>query len=488
MPVLVVALTAASFAVVRPPVGDLWAVRARESAAANGVGLHYWFSWFGGIVPGSYSVLLPYLSRFADLSILAAIATVAVTAAVHLLLRGSRYPMAGTWAGAVGSGISLWSGRVPFALGMAVMIAALLCVRADRRWLAVVAAALATLISPVSGAFLALGLIGIVVHDRDRRRTAVLTCIAVTACLVAVAVYFSSPGPEGFPPGQAILAALACAVMLLAKAPSYVRTVLIVSLVACPVVALVPNGLGTNFERFTWLCLPVAVIATGRARPWIVVTVSAAALSMSLVGSVKDFWVASRPMSELSYGSGLVAALDRQPGLAAHRVEIVPDGTHVASYYLLGHASLARGFETQSDNAYNGILSSASLDADRYRTWLNLNAVGWIALDQQTLRHGPEDSLVRSGSLPYAHLVWSDRHWRLYRVASPRPIIEAPARVLDSDQSNLVLAAPRAGRLELRLRWSQFLQVTGPGAALEPDGHGWTVMAVRRPGRYVLHG
>ena len=29
----------------------------------HGVGLHYWFSWFGGTVPGHYSVLTPYVLK-----------------------------------------------------------------------------------------------------------------------------------------------------------------------------------------------------------------------------------------------------------------------------------------------------------------------------------------------------------------------------------------------------------------------------------------
>ena len=59
---LFAAVTAVAFVIVRPPVGDIFAARARQSAALHGVGERYWFSWFGGIVPGHYSVLGPLLS------------------------------------------------------------------------------------------------------------------------------------------------------------------------------------------------------------------------------------------------------------------------------------------------------------------------------------------------------------------------------------------------------------------------------------------
>src|ERR1700744_4044831 len=57
---LVLALAAGlSFILVRPPVADLQAADARAAAAARGVGLSYWLSWYSGSAPGDYSVLTP---------------------------------------------------------------------------------------------------------------------------------------------------------------------------------------------------------------------------------------------------------------------------------------------------------------------------------------------------------------------------------------------------------------------------------------------
>jgi hypothetical protein len=482
-------LAAAAFMITRPPVGDFWAARARESAALHGVGLTYWFSWFGGTVPGGYSVLSPMVTRFIDAGVFGAASTVLVSVLCHALVRGSRHPALATWAAALAATASLWSGRIPFAAGTALMLVALLGVRSRRAWLAGGAGVASALISPVSGAFLALGLSGVIVHDQRRRTTAVIAAGSSAVSVIGLAVYFGMPGPEGYPALHAVLAAGTLLLMLLARPVTYVRTVLLISLPLLVVIAALPNGVGTNFDRFTWLCLPVAVIATAQVRPRGAALTAGAALACTVAGSAHDLYVAAKPMSSETYLRGLIAELDRTPGVTAYRLEVVPDGTHVAAYALLNHAMLARGYETQTDNALDPVLISPHLTAAAYRRWLNTNAVGYVALDRVTLKHSPEDRLVRSEHLPFLRLVWSDAHWQLFRVTAPAPIIAPPARITDADQAELVITTPRAGDLPIRVHWSRFLEVEGPdGARLRPNRSGWSVLHTDSPGRYVIRG
>src|SRR5258708_31234984 len=78
-PTAAATIGAIAFLVVHPQVGDLWAARARQSAAAHGVGLTYWFSWFGGgSTPGNYSVLIPFVSTLLGAALLGALATAAI--------------------------------------------------------------------------------------------------------------------------------------------------------------------------------------------------------------------------------------------------------------------------------------------------------------------------------------------------------------------------------------------------------------------------
>ncbi|HET8583638.1 MAG TPA: hypothetical protein VFL65_10310 [Jatrophihabitans sp.] len=483
--IALVVVAALWFMIDPPRVGDFWAAQARQSAALHGVGLRYWFSWFDGIVPGNYSVLTPFITPFVDAAWLGALSTVVVVGLTHRLVRDSRHPTAATWLAAIGATMSLWSGRIPFALGTALMLLALLGLRANRRIPTVLAAAGAALASPVSGVFLILGVTGVLVHDRDRRLTAAAGAGVAGACLLGLAWYFGMPGPEGYPLTQAVLVPIGIGVLLLTRPPAYVRTVLLLSLAACPFLILVPNGMGSNFNRFTWICLPVAAAATARIPAWRSTLVAGLAVAVGVAGSARDLYIAAQPISSETYYAGLVARLDHTPGLADHRVEVVPDGTHVAAFVLLDHAQLARGYETQSDNTYDRVLGSPSLDAAGYRAWLDANAVAYVALDRSTLSHNPEDRLVRDHRPGYLRTIWADAHWMLFAVRDPVPIVAAPARVSDADQSNLVISVPRPGRYELRVHWSRFLRVPA-GARLEPDGRGWSVLDTTRPGLYTL--
>ncbi len=480
-----------AFLIAAPPVGDLFAARARQSAAAHGVGLRYWFAWFGGTVPGHYSVLAPLLSKLADVRVLGAIATVLIPPLCHRLVRGSARPLLATWVAAVAASFNLWSGRVPFAVGTVLMLVALLFVRSNRRYAAAAAGTLTALVSPVSGVFLILGIAGVYLHDPVRRGTTIATAAASGSCLIGVAVYFGMPGSEGFRLDQATLCFATILVMILARPPAYLQTILVISAIACPLLMVVPNGMGSNFERFTWLCLPVAIAATARA-PWPVWFVATGfALGCSIGQSVKDLTVASNSISDASYYTSLTTELDHTAGLTNYRVEVIPDGTHAAAFVLLDHAQLARGYETQSDNQLNAVLSSPSLDAITFKVWLDNNAVGYVAINRETLKSGPEDRLVRTKTPRYLTLAWSDARWKLYRVSDPSPIAAPPARVVDADQASIVVETPQPATIALRIHWSRFLHAEGPGGrrgTLRSDGQGFTTLIAPVAGRYVVTG
>jgi hypothetical protein len=179
--------------------------------------------------------------------------------------------------------------------------------------------------------------------------------------------------------------------------------------------------------------------------------------------------------------------------LTSYRLEAVPDGTHTASYALLDHAMLARGYLTQTDNALNAVLTSrATLNALTYKIWLDNNAVGYVAIGKTALNPDPEYQLVSGGQLPYLTKIWSDTNWTLYRVGSPTPIVAPPARIRDVDQSSMTVDVPEAGTLPVRVRWSKFLTADAPGpargATVADDGYGWTILTAPVPGQYVLHG
>ena len=239
---------------------DLQAALARQSAASNGVGLTYWFQWFGGgTAPGNYSVVTPWLSAAVGAALLGAIGTVAVSALAPVALAGTRFASTGAWMATIAAGLNLWSGRIPFALGPARPGVLVLIAVRRHQWPGALLAAVGTAFcSPVCGALLAFGLIGTVVFDRSHRRLAAGHRCYVrrdTAC--SSARISARRGPQPFSLRDCITAAATagrdgCS----PRPPRAVRLVLLATVVVSVALALVPNGMGSNFVRFPYVCLP----------------------------------------------------------------------------------------------------------------------------------------------------------------------------------------------------------------------------------------
>ena len=485
---------AIAFLLVQPGVNDLWAARARANAAKHGVGLTYWFSWFGGgSTPGNYSVLTPYLSALITPELLGALAAVAITPLAAVLLRNTQHPLAAVSMASAAAGVNLWSGRVPFILGCAFAVAAVIAVVAQRRVWAVVLTLLCVFASPVSGTFLALGVAGVFIENKSHRAISAITVVTVAIGLGTAGLAFGTPGPEPFSFWLFGETVLALSLFLIARPPAYLRTVIYLSMFAALVLVVVPNGMGSNFARMAWFCLPVAVVATSTQRLRVALLATIPVVLVGAQGTVKDLRDASQPVSQTSYYKPLAAELDRLKGLANFRVEIVTHGAHVAYDALLDHAMLARGWETQEDNALNKTLSNPQLDATSYKIWLDNNSVGYVAIPITKKDKSPEYLLVDAGGLPYLSEIWSSTDWILYRVANPTSIVAPPQNVLEYSQSHLTIRVPCACTFSVRVRCSKFLRaatkVPGqPPARVINDGYGYTSVTTTAPGDYVLQG
>lgn len=491
--VVIAALNAVVFLVVRPDVNDLWAARARASAVAHGVGLTYWFSWFGGgSTPGNYSLFTPYVSAWITAEVLGAVSAVAIPVLCAYLLRDTEHPLAGTALAAYVAGVNLWSGRVPFLFGMAFAVGVLIAVRHRARVAAVLLTLLSIAASPVTGAFVAMGLSGVFVSHRQYRRISLITIVAAGVGLLTVGVIFGAPGPQPFSAALRVEVVTGLLLVLLARPPVWLRTTIWLSVVAAVLISVIPNGMGSNFARFVWFCIPVAVIALSRFRVWILGLVVLPLLVTGTTGTVTDLQNAGKPISTPSYYKGLADRLDTIGDLTRYRVEVVNHGAHAAYDALLGHAMLARGWETQEDRALNKAVLSEKLDATTYKVWLDNNAVGYVALPAITVQHYWEYDLVLAGDLPYLKLIWQSNDWKLYRVVNPTPVVAAPAIIDSSSQSQMTVDVPCACEIHVRVRWSKFLSAgeatTGVAARVSDDGSGWTQLTTSKPGIYVMHG
>lgn len=492
-PFVAAVANAVAFFVVRPDVGDLQAALARQSAVQHGVGLFYWFNWFGGTTPGNYSVLSPYLSAYLGGAVLlGCLSTVVLPPLAYRALAGTRYQLGATWVAAITTGISLWSGRIPLALGSVAALVALIAVRERRLTVAVCATIVSTFCSPVCSAFLAFGLFAAFLVDQQIRRAAFTVCATCLVTLLLVAFVFGNPGTQPYSLLSALLCSMVSVVLLLGRPAPGVATACWLAAIAAPVLTLFDNGLGSNFNRLPWICLPVAVLATGKARKWLVVFAVLPALGFCLGATVKDLVHAHAPEASTSYYTSLINSLKKIPNLANYRLEVVQTPqVHTEAYALADQVALARGYETQADRQNNAILfDKAHLDATTFKIWLENNAVGWVALNKHAASNSPEYELVAGQRLPYLQVINSDAHWTLYRFRDATPIVAPPEQLVSVTQAALTLEVPCACRFPVRVRYSKFLEAKSGSASAQvsDDGTGWTVVVTSRPGRYVLSG
>ncbi len=504
LPVAVTLANAIAFFLIRPDVNDLWAARARAAAVKDGVGLTYWFDWFsGGTTPGSYSVLTPQLAALVGSELLCALSAVAVSLVATVAVRRTSHPVLAAWVVTYAAVANLWSGRVPFLFGAAIAVVAIIALRAGRTLVATVLTIASILASPVSGAFVLLGLSGTFITTRTKQWRPPIAIVAgvAAAAMIAVAVVFGTPGPQPFS-GWLMLQLLGLLVLLwVAKPDDHVRTTIAWSALAVLVVFAIPNGMGSNLARFVWFCLPVVVLATTRRRPWVATLLVLPAMLAGASGTVNDLRNATLPVSSVEYYTPLADRLDRLPDLDNHRVEVVNHGAHAGYDALLDHAMLARGWETQEDSALNSALKDDPLDPVTYKLWLDNNAVAYVALPAAPVGTYPEYDLVRNRTPDYLQQIWRTDHWRLFRVADPTPIVAAPARIVAHTQSTLTVTVPCSCRVDVRVRYSKFLEArllrpagSVPAdtpevtATIADDGFLWTTMRTPQPGTYQLSG
>jgi hypothetical protein len=524
LPTLATVANIVAVLVVRPNVGDLQAALAREQAAAHGVGLTYWFAWFGGgSTPGHYSVLSPLVTSWFGARVSGALATFALIPATYRLLSRTRFQVAGTWIATYTAALNMWSGRIPFALGCLAGVLGLIGLR-ERRWvLALLGSFAAVAFSPVTGAFFGMAVFAAWLTVRPLRRVAFVVGVVTAVTMLIVALYFGAPGPQGYKLLAALLVITTSLVMIAMRPAQPVRVVLWLLVVGAPLIWLIPNGLGSNLNRLPWVCLPAAVVATAGVRRWVALVMIVPSLVACSYLTAVDLDHSSLPAASSSYYDALGRQLDLQAGLANHRLEVVQnDQVHTAAVELVAHAALAGGFETQEQNEFNAILQNRKLlDASSYKVWLDNNAVGYVAFDKGTRGSSPEYDLVGSGKLSYLAPLWESDTWVLYKVQNASPIVPEPAALVSANQSSMTISVPCACTFHLRVRWSKFLEATVPGpkataaaspssgpgvppsspsssggasAAVVPpalvrsDSSGWTVITTRAAGRYVLKG
>ncbi|MES5820812.1 hypothetical protein [Streptomyces sp. RG80] len=469
---------------------DTWARFAAEHGDSA-----YGLFWFGGLHTANYSLLSPYLMGFFGVRTIAVASGLAAgwLAAALFVRSGIRRPLAPALMAAFGLWVDVAAGRVTFALGVAFALAACVLLVGERR-LAPAAgyAMLATMSSPVAGLFLlvagaAYGLV------RDGWRAAVLT-VPPFIVVGATALLFPFDGEQPMSAGRIWLPTV-LGVAVAVCAPRGWRVVRLGGAVYAAGVVLTyltPSPIGSNVERLALLFAPAVLLAglLNLERP---ARYRRGGLALALVGSL--VWLGSGTPTSFLTGSdtvpawaadahGLVRELDRLDANRT-RVEVVPADDHREAALLSSHVNLARGWNTQLDMDRGRLFYDGTLSATTYRAWLNRWAVGYVAVsDAEPDQYGAAEAHLVRGEPAWLEPVWSDAHWRLYRVRNAVPLVTAPGEVVSASDAYLVVHIPRPGSVTIRIAYSPWLH-TDNGGCLRRQGE-FTRLTVDEPGFYQL--
>jgi hypothetical protein len=143
---------------------------------------------------------------------------------------------------------------------------------------------------------------------------------------------------------------------------------------------------------------------------------------------------------------------------------------------------LARGWERQLDIKYNHLFYGGALTPASYDAWLHRLAVRFVAVSDAGLDYSAvaETKLIDRG-LPYLALVMQTRHWRVYAVSDPTPIVSGPATLKAIGPNSLTLEARRAGTALVRVRFTPYWAITEGTGCVASQG-GLTRLTLREPG------
>jgi hypothetical protein len=174
------------------------------------------------------------------------------------------------------------------------------------------------------------------------------------------------------------------------------------------------------------------------------------------------------------------------------RIEVPPTANHWESAYLAPGFELARGWLRQLDTTRDDVFyDHGELNDATYSAWLRDNAISYVALPNAPLDYSSaaERRLILTAP-PYLKLRWSSRHWRIYAVRDPKPLVapmgSSAAEVMWVGRQGFALDVHRPGEFLVRVNFTPYWSIErGAGCILR---HGdWTVARAAHPGVFRVN-
>jgi hypothetical protein len=494
-PVVITSVLAAVYLLIDPRSADFAAHLFRAELFAR-EGFTAWNGqWYGGHHTPAYSVLFPPLASALGPGPAGALAAVAAASAFEPIVH-HRYGSRGRWAAlwfAVVIGLMLFTGRMPFLLGVALALAALLALQRGKRATSIALAIASALASPVAGLFLALagiayelsGLSPEAKRGDTQRGAGAVVAVGAFAPPVLLSIFFPEGGSQPFGLRSFSAVPLAAAALLLLL-PRHERTLRVgVALYGLATLAalVVETPMGNNAVRLGELFAgPLALLALAerpalrRSKPALLAVVLATA--WALHPPVRDYLkVEGDPSARAEYYKPLLDFLRSQGG-GPWRVEALFTRNPFEAAEIAPEFALARGWQRQLDVERNPLFYDRGLFTPlTYGLWLSEHGVRYVAVPdvEADVSSKLEHALIESGRAPYLELRFASEHWQVYEVGLPSRLAVAEdgsgASVAGLHPDSFTLRFERPGSALVRVGWTPYWHA--PGACVEKAGR-WT--------------
>lgn len=454
--------------------------------------------WFGGHYLPTYSVVAPALGAwvgFRLMGVAAVLGTVALFTAIVERQWGDRALAGALWFSAAAT-VSLFSGRMTFALGVLLATAAVFAAQRGWRPVSILLALSVALASPVAALFLACcaaahWIDSLLSRSGDRRGLELAVAAFLTAGIFAL--LFPGGGDEPYV-WTSFVPAISLTLAAAALIPARERLIWIGLLVYAAALAgafLLDTPMGGNANRLGVLLVGSLFLCAAwpfAARGWNLRTVAIGVLLPLLAlwqfyPMVHDLeLVHEEPAVTATFYAPVEVALGPRLAREPARVEVLPVASHWESARLAPGMPLARGWERQTDRRLNPLFYRDRIGPRQYRRWLNNLAVGYVAVPQDTeLDYAAEaEADLIATEPPYLRELEPLPGWRLYEVLGAAPLVERPARMTGFSADGFVVATPRSGSFKVRVRWTPYWQVIAGTGCVSQTADGWTRLSSNR--------
>jgi hypothetical protein len=490
-PALIAALLGVAYLIIEPSSAD-HAAQAFRSSLFESEGLYAWNNlWFGGHHTPGYSVLFPLLGSLIGprlVGVLAIVAASVLFAAIAHKHWGDRARFGVAWF-AAGASISLFSGRLSFALGVAVALAAVFASQRGWRVPAICLAILCPLASPVAALFLACGAIAHFLAERGRASLE----LAVAAFGAALILTFAFPegGTEPFVYSSfqpALLIALAV-FLAIPREEKLLRYGVAAYTAALAGAFLIDSPMGGNATRMGSLLLgPALAFGLWRRQRFALILLVPVLLYWQWSPVVRDLeQVHAQPSVSSDYYAPVRGFLHSVARGGQHRVEVLPAEHHWESAHVPKGIYIARGWERQLDRKLNALFyedENGPLTPYAYRNWLNELGVGFVAVPDAPLDYaGEAEKRLIDRGLPYLKPAFRSADWTVYRVRDPRPLAIGAGKLVKLTPEGFLIDAKSPGDIFVRVRWTPYWAIEEGSGCVRESLNGFTRLAAEEAGR-----